>query len=118
MSVAGSTMPPVSHGAIRTGLTIRTGNTTGGGKEKLSPRAAARRILSYFFLPAFAFSPDLAELTRALKSAPGRNFGTEDAATWIGSPVAGLRAVRAGRSLFSKTPKPVIATLSPLATAA
>src|SRR5580704_4867213 len=33
------------------------------------------------------------------------------------APVAGLRAVRAGRSLFSKTPKPVMATLSPLATA-
>ena len=56
-------------------------------------------------------------MTSALKSAPGRNFGTEDAATSIGAPVAGLRAVRAGRSLFSKTPNPVIATLSPLATA-
>src|ERR1039457_2866385 len=33
------------------------------------------------------------------------------------APVAGLRAVRAGRSLFSKTPNPVMATLSPLATA-
>src|SRR6202012_2796349 len=79
----------------------------------------------YFFLPdlaelafaagfAAAFEPSL---TRALKSAPGRNFGTEDAGPLIGAPVAGLRAVRAGRSAFSKTPKPVIATLSPLATA-
>src|SRR5271165_5498991 len=33
------------------------------------------------------------------------------------APVAGLRAVRAGRSLFSNTPNPVMATLSPLATA-
>src|SRR5690606_1901086 len=32
-------------------------------------------------------------------------------------PVAGLRAVRAGRSAFSNEPNPVIATLSPLATA-
>src|SRR5690242_12159908 len=32
-------------------------------------------------------------------------------------PVAGLRAVRAGRSLYSTTPSPVIATLCPLATA-
>src|SRR5262245_22796530 len=33
------------------------------------------------------------------------------------APVAGLRAVLAGRSDFSNTPNPVIATLSPLATA-
>src|SRR5260370_21290424 len=33
------------------------------------------------------------------------------------APVAGLRAVRAGLSVFSKTPNPVMATLSPLATA-
>src|SRR5580658_1949892 len=59
------------------------------------------------------FSP----LTRALKSAPGRNFGTEELGTWIVAPVAGFLAVRAGRSLFSKTPNPVMATLSPLATA-
>src|SRR6201996_6301228 len=75
----------------------------------------------YFFLPDLAelgFAAGLEpSLTRALKSAPGRNFGTEDAGTLIGAPVAGLRAVRAGRSAFSKTPKPVIATLSPLATA-
>ena len=59
------------------------------------------------------FSP----LTSALKSAPGRNLGTEDSGTSMVAPVAGLRAVRAGRSLFSKTPNPVMATLSPLATA-
>src|SRR5712691_13011627 len=79
---------------------------------------------NFFFPGAFAgalaaglAAPPLVPLTSALKSAPGRNFGPEDAATSIGSPVAGFRAVRAGRSLFSKTPKPVIATLSPLATA-
>src|SRR5215813_15433635 len=78
----------------------------------------------YFFLAVFAAAfagafpaVFLAPLTRALKSAPARNFGTEDAATWIGAPVAGFRAVRVGRSLFSKTPNPVMATLSPLATA-
>ncbi len=65
-----------------------------------------------YFLPP-GFSP----LTRALKSAPARNFGTELLGTWMAAPVAGLRAVRAGRSLFSKTPNPVMATLSPLATA-
>src|SRR5215472_12385735 len=59
----------------------------------------------------------LSPLTSALKSAPARNLGTEDFGTWMVAPVAGLRAVRAGRSLFSNTPNPVIATLSPLATA-
>ena len=61
--------------------------------------------------------PGLSPLTRALKSAPGRNFGTELLGTSMVAPVAGLRAVRAGRSLFSKTPNPVMATLSPAATA-
>jgi hypothetical protein len=60
----------------------------------------------------FFFSP----LTRALKSAPARSRGTEDLGTLMDAPVAGLRAVRAGRSVFSKTPDPVIATLSRLAT--
>jgi D-alanine-D-alanine ligase len=71
-------------------------------------------------LPGFAgdyFWPGFSPLTRALKSAPGRNFGTELLGTWTVAPVAGLRAVRAGRSLFSKTPNPVMATLSPFATA-
>src|ERR1700744_4017747 len=52
-----------------------------------------------------------------LKAPPARNLGTELLGTWMVAPVAGLRAVRAGRSLFSKTPNPVMATLSPLATA-
>jgi putative restriction endonuclease len=55
-------------------------------------------------------------LTRALNPVPGRNFGTEDAGTWMAAPVAGLRPARAARWLFSKTPNPVIATLSPFAT--
>jgi hypothetical protein len=78
-----------------------------------SPDAAHGRYaaapLGYFL----GFSP----LTSALKSAPARNLGTEELGTWMVAPVAGLRAVRAGRSLFSKTPNPVMATLSPLATA-
>src|SRR5216683_7395635 len=61
----------------------------------------------------YFFSP----LTSALKSAPARNFGTEDFGTSMVAPVAGFRAVRAGRSAFSETPNPVMATLSPLATA-
>src|SRR5262249_21675399 len=70
--------------------------------------------LSYF-LPAAIFF--LSPLTRALKSAPARNFGTDDFGTLMDAPVAGFRAIRAGRSVFSKTPNPVIATLSPFATA-
>src|SRR5580692_11407193 len=74
--------------------------------------AACCLLLGAYFLP-----PGLSPLTRALKSAPARNFGTELLGTSMVAPVAGLRAVRAGRSLFSKTPNPVMATLSPLATA-
>jgi len=48
----------------------------------------------------------------ALRKRPGPRLPS-----WTVAPVAGLRAVRAGRSLFSKTPNPVMATLSPLATA-
>ena len=55
----------------------------------------------------------LSPLTSALESAPGRNSGTHDAATWIPAPVAGLRAVRAGRSLSSETPKPPAGWLVP-----
>src|ERR1700745_616599 len=73
------------------------------------PPAAGVAPLGYFL----GFS----RLTSALKSAPARNLGTEELGTWMVAPVAGLRAVRAGRSLFSKTPNPVRATLSPLATA-
>ena len=77
---------------------------------RMPPAAVALLRLSGYVL---GFSP----LTSALKSAPARNLGTEELGTWMVAPVAGLRAVRAGRSLFSKTPNPVMATLSPLATA-
>ena len=59
----------------------------------------------------------LAPLTMSLNPCPGRNFGTEVFASRTGAPVAGLRAVRAFRSTFSKTPKPVMPTFSPFATA-
>ena len=56
--------------------------------------------------------------TISLKPEPGRNAGTEVLRTRTASPVRGLRAIRAARVRFSKTPKPVMDTLSPLATAA
>jgi hypothetical protein len=85
--------------------------TAAGGVQgpPRTPPAAVVAPSGYFL----GFSP----LTSALKSAPARNLGTEELGTWMVAPVAGLRAVRAGRSLFSKTPNPVMATLSPLATA-
>src|ERR1700689_5536462 len=83
------------------------------GVETQGPPAAEQLLTSWFYFLSAGLSP----LTRALKSAPARHLGTEDFGTWMVAPVAGLRAVRAGRSLFSKTPNPVIATLSPLATA-
>jgi hypothetical protein len=55
-------------------------------------------------------------LTIALKSAPGRNLGTDVFGTLTAAPVAGLRAVLAGLTCFSNTPNPEIDTLSPPAT--
>jgi D-alanine-D-alanine ligase len=95
-----------------------------GGVRAKSPDDARRRCLRAAIATCCLATccdgyllPGLSPLTRALKSAPGRNFGTELLGTSMVAPVAGLRAVRAGRSLFSKTPNPVMATLSPAATA-
>src|SRR5262249_9676165 len=55
--------------------------------------------------------------TRSRKPLPGRKAGTAVFGTRTDSPVRGLRAIRGPRSRFSKTPKPVIETLSPLVTA-
>ena len=81
----------------------------------IAPERAARldHPPGFAELPAYFF-----ELTIALKSAPARNLGTECFGTLIDAPVAGLRAVRAGLTCFSKTPNPVIDTLSPRATVA
>src|SRR6266851_10434103 len=84
----------------------------GAGQAGASRLAALVGAKPYGFRAGIFFSP----LTTALKSAPARNFGTDDLGTRMGAPVAGLRAVRAGRTAFSNTPKPVMATLSPLAT--
>ena len=47
---------------------------------------------------------------------PAVNFGTAVFLALIRSPVCGLRTQRASRTRFSKEPKPVMATFSPLAT--
>ena len=59
----------------------------------------------------------LAPDTTPLNSAPGRNLGSLVALIFTASPVRGLRPMRALRALDSKTPKPLTATLLPLATA-
>jgi D-alanine-D-alanine ligase len=119
-AASGLPLPQLVDRIIQTALRKRPGlrlgplaapETAAGGVQGLPrmPPAAVVAPLGYFL----GFSP----LTSALKSAPARNLGTEELGTWMVAPVAGLRAVRAGRSLFSKTPNPVMATLSPLATA-
>jgi hypothetical protein len=70
-----------------------------------------------FFAAAVAF--DTRPLaTISLNPVPGRKAGTDVFFTFTDSPVRGLRAVRAPRTRFSNTPKPVMATRSPLVTAA
>lgn len=69
-------------------------------------RAAADEIFGSFFAP----------LTTSRNAVPGLNFGTDVFFSRTVAPVAGLRAVRAGFSRFSKEPNPVRTTRSPLAT--
>jgi len=52
-----------------------------------------------------------------LNAVPGRNLGIEVFLIFTVSPVRGLRPTRALRTVFSKEPKPLIATFSPRATA-
>lgn len=67
-------------------------------------------------LVAVTLGSFLAPETTAFRSAPGRNFGTAVFFALVRSPVRGLRTMRDGRMAFSKAPKPVIATFSPLDT--
>ena len=63
-----------------------------------------------------SFGSFLAPETTAFRSAPALNFGTAVFLALMRSPVRGLRTQRASRTRFSKEPKPVMATFSPLAT--
>ncbi len=78
-------------------------------------------MLVAFLAPAVAvamvsFGSFLAPETTAFRSAPALNFGIAVFLALIRSPVRGLRTQRASRTRFSKDPKPVMATFSPLAT--
>jgi hypothetical protein len=78
--------------------------------------AAVALVAGVVFLAGAALATfPLATISR--KAVPGRNAGTDVFFTFTVSPVLGLRAVRALRTRFSKEPKPVMATLSPLVTA-
>ncbi len=63
-----------------------------------------------------SFGSFLAPDTTSLSCAPGLKFGTAFFLAFIRCPVEGLRTHRASRTFFSKEPKPVMATFSPLAT--
>jgi hypothetical protein len=85
-------------------------------------RAVLRAVVAVDFAAALVaasatFPSFTAPLTTPLNCEPGRNFGTDVFFTLTASPVRGLRPVRAARSTFSNTPKPVMATFSPWATA-
>src|SRR6185436_7934118 len=60
-----------------------------------------------------SFGSFFAPETTAFSSAPARNFGTTVFLARLVSPVRGLRTMRAPRSMASKAPNPVMATLPP-----
>jgi hypothetical protein len=68
-------------------------------------------------LAGVSFGAAARPLTTSLKPCPARNRGTLVAFIFTGSPLRGLRAVRALRSCRSKVPKPTSATRSPFFTA-
>jgi hypothetical protein len=67
-----------------------------------------------FVAPAASFGSFLSPATIAFRSAPALNLGTAVFLARLRSPVRGLRTIREGRTTFSKAPKPVMATFSPL----
>ena len=88
------------------------------GAAFLAPAAAA-----LVAVPAAARAPATAALgsergffTTSLNAEPARNLGTTVFLIFTLAPVRGLRPVRAARAACSNVPKPVMATLPPLAT--
>jgi hypothetical protein len=76
------------------------------------PAAALAVVVAFVTVALGSF---LAPETTAFSSAPALNFGTAVFLALMRSPVRGLRTHRASRTRFSKEPKPVMATFSPLA---
>src|SRR6185369_931098 len=102
--LAGAVFAVVFAGAVRVAVA-------------LADVALAVTALAAVVFCAGATFATLPDATSSLKPVPGRNAGADVFFTLTVSPVRGLRAVRAARSRFSKTPKPVMETLSPLVTA-
>jgi len=80
--------------------------TVGFAAFGVARSTAATVSAGSFFVPA----------TTSLSCAPALKFGTAFFFDFIRAPVAGFRTHRAERTFFSKEPKPVMATFSPLAT--
>ena len=80
--------------------------TAGFAASGVARSTAAMVSVGSFFVPA----------TTSLSCAPALKFGTAFFFDFIRAPVEGLRTHRASRTFFSKEPKPVMATFSPLAT--
>ena len=78
--------------------------------------AAAAARAGAIALAGVSFGSFFAPETMFFRSCPGLKAGTAFFLAFIRSPVWGLRTQRASRMRFSKEPKPVIATFSPLAT--
>ncbi len=80
--------------------------TAGFAAFGVARSTAATVSAGSFFVPA----------TTSLSCAPALKFGTAFFFDFIRAPVEGFRTHRASRTFFSKEPKPVMATFSPLAT--
>jgi hypothetical protein len=89
-----------------------------GADAEVVVRAVVVFAADFFAVVAVAFGIFLAPETYAFSSAPALNLGTAVFFARVRSPVRGFRTMRAGRTTFSKAPKPVIATFSPLDTSA
>src|SRR5215207_3678138 len=75
--------------------------------------AGAAALVAVACLGVVSFGSFFAPETTAFSSAPARNFGTTVFLARLVSPVRGLRTIRAPRSMASKAPNPVMATLPP-----
>jgi hypothetical protein len=89
-----------------------------GADAEVVVRAVVVCAAAFFAVVAVDFGIFLAPETYAFSSAPALNFGTAVFFARVRSPVRGFRTMRAGRTTFSKAPKPVMATFSPLDTSA
>jgi hypothetical protein len=89
-----------------------------GAEAEAVVRAVVVFAAAFFAVVVVDFDTFLSPETYAFSSAPGRNFGTAVFFARVRSPVRGFRTIRAGRTTFSKAPKPVMATFSPRATSA